>query len=259
MSENLQPIKIKKFGWIRGLPNLYDPVYMLPLRLTILPTTIDLRPKCPQVYDQKELGSCTANAVGALFQFLLMKQGCHSWVPSRLFIYYNSRVLEGTESIDTGATLNSSIKVATQLGMPHESEWWYDVNKFNVKPNKKIYNDAIDNKIMQFHTIDNTNLATMRTCLATGCPIAIGFAAYESFESEEVKRTGIVPMPKRGEQIIGGHAVLIVGYDDINNCFIVRNSYGDNWGLMGYFLMPYQYFTNIGLAADAWTASLVSC
>ncbi len=247
--------KIKGYGWKRGLPEYNAVPYQPKLQLLQLsPPKVDLRPSCPSVYDQGALGSCTANAIGGLFQFLSIKEKKESFVPSRLFIYYNERVLEGTVNEDSGASLSDGMKVLSQLGAPHESMWTYNISKFRVRPNLSVYADGKKHLASQASKVDNTNLDTMRACLADGFPIVGGFTVYQSFETSTVARTGVVPMPSRREQILGGHAVMVVGYDDSKNWFIVRNSWGTAWGDKGYFYIPYLYFCNINLADDFWTA-----
>jgi len=97
----------------------------------------------------------------------------------------------------------------------------------------------------------------MKGCLASGFPFVFGFTVYDSFESQDVAKTGVVPMPASGESVLGGHAVLAVGYDDGQQRFIVRNSWGTGWGMHGYFTMPYAYLTDRGLASDFWTIRLI--
>jgi C1A family cysteine protease len=84
-----------------------------------------------------------------------------------------------------------------------------------------------------------------------------GFTVYESFESAEVARTGALQMPKPKEGVVGGHAVLAVGYDDKIERFMVRNSWGTSWGKKGYFTMPYTYLLSENLSDDFWTIRLV--
>lgn len=93
----------------------------------------------------------------------------------------------------------------------------------------------------------------MRSCLADGFPFVFGFTVYESFESQQVAKSGVVSMPKPTERALGGHAVLGVGYNDAKKTFIVRNSWGDDWGQKGYFIMPYKYLSDRNLADDFWT------
>lgn len=204
-------------------------------------------------------GNCTANASAGLVQYKLLDEGKHSFVPSRLFIYYNERVIEGTVNEDSGATLTDGIKVIVHDGAPPESLWWYndDGKTFKVKPNKSVYQAALKTKAYGEQVLDNTNLPELKTCLAGGSPFIFGFTVYESFESDQVAKTGVVPMPGKHEELLGGHAVMAVGYDDSKKVFIVRNSWGADWGLKGYFLFPYDYVTNTDLSADYWTIQKV--
>ena len=93
----------------------------------------------------------------------------------------------------------------------------------------------------------------MRICLAEGFPFVFGFTVYESFESQQVSKTGKVYMPKKNEKVLGGHAVLAVGYNDKDKRFTVRNSWGTGWGMKGYFTMPYDYLASRYLSDDFWT------
>ncbi len=97
----------------------------------------------------------------------------------------------------------------------------------------------------------------MKGCLASGYPYVFGMTVYESFESQSVAQSGHAQMPAAGEQVVGGHAVLAVGYDDSQQWFIVRNSWGNGWGMQGYFTLPYAYMTNQGLTSDYWTVRIV--
>jgi C1A family cysteine protease len=146
--------------------------------------------------------------------------------------------------------------VVTQ-GVCPESEWPYIISQFAVKPPQKCYQDALAHKATLYQRITPT-LSQMKGCLASGYPFIFGFVVYESFESDEVAQTGIVPMPQYGEQILGGHACLCVGYDDHQNRFLARNSWGPYWGMKGYFTIDYGYLTNSQLASDFWTIRLVS-
>jgi C1A family cysteine protease len=251
-------LKIQRYGWKRGLPDQRDMYYTPKMSLVqAAPPVIDLRPTCPPVYDQGDLGSCTANAIGGLAQFLMKKEGHKDFTPSRLFIYWNERAIEGSIMEDSGAIIRDGMKVVNQLGCPHESLWWYDTAKFRIKPNKKVYADGVSHTMRQYVKVDNTNLWAMKSVLAEGHPIVGGFTVYESFESQSVAQTGKVPMPGRSENILGGHAIMVVGYDDTKQVYIVRNSWGTRWGDKGYFYMPYSYFSNPNLADDFWTGSLV--
>src|SRR5581483_6823476 len=199
----------------------------------------------------------TANAIAAAIEFDRLKQRLDDFMPSRLFIYYNERDMEGTVASDAGAMIRDGIKVVNQFGACMESEWPYDINQFTVKPPQAAYDSAMQHKALAYLSIPQ-NLFQLKGCLAAGFPFVFGFTVYESFESEQMAQTGIMTMPKPNEQSLGGHAVLAVGYDDNTQMFIVRNSWGADWGQGGYFMMPYTYMTSPDLADDFWTIRLVA-
>ena len=201
--------------------------------------------------------NCTANSLSGAFDFERIKQKLAPLFPSRLFVYYNERLMEGTVSSDSGAQIRDGIKVLASQGVCSEQEWPYDTDKFTVKPSDACYKDASANTIKQYLRLDNTDIKQLKTCLAQGYTFVFGFTVYESFEGEDVASSGIVPMPDGSEQCMGGHAVYCVGYDDSKGAFKVRNSWGPNWGDGGNFWLPYEYMTNADLANDFWTIRLV--
>jgi C1A family cysteine protease len=244
-----------RYGWIRDVPDHRDK--MLKLRLNgTLPDLIDMRPSCPPVYDQGNLGSCTANAIAGLVQYERRQRGMADFVPSRLFIYYGEREMEHTIGEDSGAMLRDGIKVVVRKGVCAEVLWPYDVGKFTRKPNKRAYKDAENGQVTNYRRIPQS-LYDLKSCLADGQPFVFRFAVCESFESQEVAVTGTAPMPKEEEQVLGGHAVMAVGYDENTQRFLVRNSWSEAWGDKGYFTLPFSYLTNPGLAADFWTINAV--
>ena len=249
----------KHYGWLRDLPDHRDHLYAAPPHiLTALPVSIDLRNQCPPVYDQGQLGSCTGNGIAAAIQFDRIKQNLKpDFIPSRLFIYYNERVIEHTINSDSGAAIRDGIKTVSKQGDCPESEWPYDITKFATKPTAKCFKDALKYKAVQYQKLLQ-NLNQLKGCLASGYPIIFGFTVYDSFEGASVAKTGEVPMPGANEQVLGGHCVVAVGYDDSKQCFIIRNSWGDNWGINGYCWMPYAYLTDPNLASDFWTIRLVA-
>ena len=201
--------------------------------------------------------NCTANSLSGSFDYERIKQKLKPLFPSRLFIYYNERAMEGTIKSDSGAQIRDGIKTLASQGVCPESEWYYNVSKFAVKPNEQCYQNAKSNTIKQYLRLDNTNLNQLKTCLVQGYTFVFGFTVYESFESDAVASTGIVPMPDPNEQCLGGHAVYCVGYDDSKKAFKVRNSWGNEWGDGGNFWLPYDYMTNTDLASDFWTIRLI--
>src|SRR3954454_19702763 len=132
---------IRGYGWTPDLPDHRDRVYSAPMRiLGALPPSVRLRPVCPPVVDQGELGSCTANAIAVALQFDQMKQKLADvFLPSRLFIYYNERVMEGTVNEDAGAMIRDGIKSVSKEGAPHEKLWPYVIAKFKTKPTEAAY------------------------------------------------------------------------------------------------------------------------
>ena len=249
---------IQWYGWSRDLPDHRDLSYTPSLKNKLLsPSSVDLRPYCPPVYDQGELGSCTANAIGALDEFVQMKeQLAHVFQPSRLFIYYNERAMEGTVSQDSGAQIRDGMKSIGQQGVCSEVIWPYDLNKFADKPSASCYTEGKKHPAVQYMRVTQT-LTQMRACLAAGYPFVFGFTVYESFESDRVAQTGVVPMPGRSEQVLGGHAVMAVGYSKSKKMVLCRNSWGTDWGMEGYFWMPNAYINNSQLASDFWTLRVV--
>ena len=180
-----------------------------------------------------------------------IKEGAKDFMPSRLFIYYNERAIEGTVDSDSGAMIRDGIKSIAKLGVCDEAIWPYDITRFTEKPPKQAYTDASKHQATVYRRVIG-NLHQMQGCLASGYPFVFGFSVYESFMSDQVAQTGEVPLPPRGEQLIGGHAVVAVGYDDSIQRFIVRNSWGSGWGIKGYCTMPYGYLTDPQLARDFW-------
>ena len=178
-------------------------------------------------------------------------------MPSRLFIYYNERVMEGTVSQDSGAQIRDGVKSVATLGAPPETDWPYDIAKFAQKPPPKAYSDAKQDLVTAYSRVTQ-DLLQMQGCLADGYPFVFGFTVYESFESDAVAQTGVVPMPASGEKVVGGHCVVAVGYDDSQRRFIIRNSWGTGWGMKGYCTMPYEYLLNSHLANDFWTIRSVA-
>lgn len=248
------------YGWRPSPPDFRDLKYGDVARVystAVLPKNVDLRGQCPPVYDQGDIGSCTANSLAGLGEFMLSHLG-HGFTPSRLFVYYNERVLEDSVATDSGASLRDGMKVMSRFGMPPESLWWYNTSKFAVRPNRAVYEAGLRHKVLQYASLDNRNLEQLKSCLASGKPFVLGFTVYESFEAAEVEKTGFMTMPAKWEKVLGGHAVLAVGYDDAHMVFICRNSWGASWGDKGYFFMPYAYATNADLCDDFWTASLIS-
>jgi C1A family cysteine protease len=248
------------YGWAPDVPDHRDLAYAVPAHVAgPLASKVDLRPQCPKVvYDQGNLGSCTGNAIAGAHEFDQMKQGLTPvFTPSRLFIYYNERDMEGTVGSDAGAQIRDGIKSIGRLGVCPETMWPYNIATFTTKPSANCYSAALQHRAVRYYRVPRV-LAQMKGCLAEGYPFVYGFSVYESFESQQVAQTGVVPMPAASEALLGGHAVLAVGFDDSQQRFIVRNSWGPNWGMNGYFTMPYTYLLDGNLSDDFWTVRQVN-
>jgi C1A family cysteine protease len=259
---SIMPHKIQRFGWIKDVPDPRDLLFAASpvLAAKALPKSADLRPGCPPVYDQGQVGSCTANSIAGAFEFAQKKQQLTDFMPSRLFIYYNERVMEHTTGQDAGAQIRDGIKSVAKQGVPPESDWPYSENLSVVteKPKAVAYTDALQHQVIAYHRIAASGSAAflklLKSCLADGYPFVFGFEVYESFEGPQIAKTGIMHMPnKRKEKVIGGHAVMAAGYDDKKKAILVRNSWGTGWGIKGYFWMPYAYISNSSLCSDFWT------
>lgn len=247
---------IARYGWVPDLPDFRDLQFMAPVPVGDLPERVDMRDACPPVYDQGQLGSCTANAIGAMLQFDQKKQSEEDFQPSRLFIYYGEREMEGTLASDSGAMIRDGIKFVNAYGAPPEADWPYDIQKFAEKPPQQAYDDAQLHQALEYRRISQ-DVGQMKGCLASGLPFVFGFRVYESFESSEVAETGRAPLPQKEEKALGGHAVMAVGYNDRQDRFIVRNSWGTGWGREGYFTLPFKYLEDPGLASDFWSIQVV--
>ena len=216
----------------------------IPKKL-ILPHRVDLISKMPSIYDQGDLGSCTACALCGVVGYIdPVVQG------TKLFVYYNERVLEKTINQDAGASLADGILSLQKYGVCQETLWAYNIDKFSVCPPKICYTKALEHTALQVKNIRN-DLNSMKSSLSHGWPFVVGIDVYSSFETLYVAQTGNVPMPSRTDRYLGGHAVVCVGYDDTKKAFIMRNSWGSSWGINGHFYLPYAYLTS-NMASDLW-------
>ena len=259
--------KPSKYHWLRDKPDARDHMFLAPPELAAkLPTSVDLRPYCSPIEDQGNIGSCTANAIAGLIEYRDIKAGKNLNI-SRLFIYYQERVIEGTVRYDSGAYIRDGIKACYTYGAPLESQWPYTPSKLTVKPTTAAYSDALNRKVTSYQRC--ADFTAVKTALAANNPVAIGFDVYASFEDAwgYIKHgsagCGIMPYPSvRSEQLLGGHAVALVGYNDNltgngQGYFIARNSWGTSWGDNGYFYMPYQVIQNASMSQDFWTIMAV--
>lgn len=252
--------KVQRYGWVRDIPDRRDAARRYaapaPADLSALPAEVDHEPLLPAPYDQAVLGSCVGNAVAGLIQGLYIREGTPDFTPSRLFIYYNARLAEGTAGSDSGCQIRDAIASVASAGAPPEDAWPYDPSAFARRPTAAAYAAATPHRLADYQRLEGIDLAQLLVCLASGWDFVFGFSVYESFESPQVAASGQLEMPSPGESLLGGHAVLCCGYDLKARRFKVRNSWGARWGMKGYFSIPMDYVTDPNLADDFWTADL---
>lgn len=257
-------------GCIPDTGDIRDQYYTITAPIQTLPPKVDLREQEAmkfEILDQGQLGSCTANAIAAAITYANYKQRMQKmntvfvtnpfFMPSRLFIYYNERRIEGNISSDSGAMIRDGIKTVNKEGACKEITWPYKIDNFATKPGKQCYDEAKKYQTLLYQRVRNYDMNYIKAVLAEGFPVIFGFSVYESFMSMAVAKTGIVPMPSNKERLLGGHATLMCGYDDASKKVIVRNSWGKDWGDKGYCYMDYDYITNSDLVVDLWCVKLV--
>lgn len=251
----------RKFTWKPDIPDIRDYSFN---RLTAdikysSPASLSLRRWCSEVEDQQYLGSCTANAIVGMLEFNRNYHKLGSMNFSRLFVYYNERVLGDNIYEDTGAYLRDGMKTLLLNGACSSIDWPYDLRNWKTKPPISCYQNALGHVVKSYYRLNTID--QMKTAIANAHPFVFGFAVYDSFMSDAVASTGVVPMPNTSETMLGGHAVMAIGYDDSTQMFLVRNSWGKNWGiperlLNGYCYMPYAYLADRNLSDDFWTITI---
>jgi C1A family cysteine protease len=239
------------YRYVRANPesDVFEPTLDLDL-----PKKVDLRPLMTPVEDQGALQSCTANAIAGAYEYLIRKHTGEHVDLSRLFIYYNARWRDGEQDQDSGSVIQYGMESLARFGACHEWVWPYDPEAVLERPKRSSYVEAEKFRTLSMQRV-SVELDDWKQCLAEGYPIVFGCALFESFDRCET-RGGVVPMPDpkevaRGEH--GRHAMLCVGYSDVDEVFIVRNSWGAEWGAAGYCYMPYNYLMSEKLnGGDCW-------
>lgn len=247
-------VRIPRYHWVPDRLDTRDYRYIPTNKST--KNIVDLRRDCSPIEDQGNLGSCTGQAIAGAIELLNKRNGKHNDI-SRLFIYYYERELIGTVNYDSGAYIRDGIKVTNKKGAPLEKLWPYNIGQFKTKPVPAAINDAEKRKVTLYERVMDHQ--GCMNAITNGYPVTIGFYVYSSFESRQVSKFGIMPYPNtKRERLLGGHAVLLVGYDKTKQVYIARNSWGPQWGDKGYFYMPFQVIQNKGMSSDFWIIKSVS-
>ncbi len=225
-----------------------------PLRAEGAPGSVDLRPHCSPIEDQGTIGSCTAQAVVGLVEYLQRRTAGGYLNASRRFLYKVTRRLYRFEG-DTGAYIRGTMKALRIFGVCPEEYWPYDVKNYDLEPPAFCYAFGQAYQAVTYYRIWDTDpdklLGQLKGSLANGLPFAFGFSVYSSLWDKAVQKSGDIPFPKAGDKLEGGHAVVAVGYDDARGRLLIRNSWGTRWGADGYGTLPYEYVAK-GLADDFW-------
>jgi len=223
---------------------------MRPMAIRI-PAAVDLRSHCPAVMDQGALGSCTAHGITGALRYEMIRRGVADVPLSRLQLYYDERAVEGTIASDSGAEIRDGIKSANKRGVGHETLWPYRIKKYRTRPSDAVYSDAKRFKALAYQRVE-VNASALRQAIAMGHTPVIGLTLYDSFESEAVAKTGMVPMPAKHEQIVGGHCMYVCGFNQRPGTFTVRNSWANDWADKGDCYFPAEYLGSVLYGSDYW-------
>jgi len=252
----VEVVPYKKYGWKPDKADMRDRNFIASIK-SKLSRIFTLKDKMPPILDQGELGSCTANGIANALLYCELREVINDSKPrSRLFIYYNERAKEGTIDVDSGAAIRDGIKCVSSIGACFEETWPYNITLFTEKPPAEAYEEAKLHPAVQYERVSQSE-QELKQALNTGFPVVFGFNVYETIEGEQVKKTGIIPLPRPGDSKLGGHCVLLSGYDDSKRLFQIQNSWGESWGDGGFGYMSYDYLTNPSFASDFWRITYV--
>lgn len=261
----------RKYTWKRSLPDFRNLKFkdklieLAPIRTVYLANDYNI----PPCYDQLDVGSCVGNGTAFVVHFdLVNKHAQHiisPWRPSRLYIYYYGRTVyeQVAATDDSGMQVNSAFKVLNRFGVCSEDAWIYgdyESGRYTLQPTPYAQRLASAVTAVNYYQVDDPSYSpamfkqVLVNVLLKGYPVVFGMTVYSSFESAV---NGIIPMPGASESVLGGHCMVIVGYDTRWDAFIVRNSWGPEWGQDGYCRIPAAYLCNQNLAADFWACEVV--
>lgn len=249
----------RTYGWKPDFPDHRDFLFSLPAKVPLPAKSANrARGLLPPIWDQGQTSSCTGHGVGRVLGYERAMQALPPMDPSRLFLYYNGRRLEGSVAQDDGAQIRDVIKGAVAYGDCPYNEWPTEQRRVTLMPPPAVYGSAAFHKTLQYSRVTQTDdLYFFRHCMGIlQRPIVLGIMVFKGFESDEAAETGIIPMPAPRETPLGGHCVVAVDYDDdyqdARQVVECDNSWGPDWGIKGSFKIPYAYLANPGLCDDPW-------
>jgi C1A family cysteine protease len=214
-----------------------------------LKESVDFRPWSSKVEDQLHLGSCTGQAVVGAYELILKKQLPENFKElSRLFVYYNARLIEGNVEEDQGAYVKDAVKAVYKYGVCSEELWPYDIDLFALPPSIASYEDAAHRTIKNYYKVEG--LTNILDAVNSGYPVIASMQVYSNFDEVETTPNFILPHPTKNDDVVGGHAIVVVGYDLLKKLILCRNSFGDKWGLAGHFWIPFDYV--VANFSDNW-------
>ncbi len=251
-------MSIQVYGWNKDKSDTRDFKFGAIYEVTgSYPNVVDNRSTDWGIYNQGQLGSCTANSSLSAYRNLLLREKKIDIELSRLAQYYWSRLSEGSTATDNGAEIRDAIKVLASTGAALESLWPYDIEKFTIEPSTEASHSASQHICVQYLSVNQTK-DDICTAINKNGNLVIGITVYNSFEGIDCAKTGVIPIPDTTkEQALGGHAIELIGYDLDKNHVIFKNSWGADWGDKGYGYLPFDYILNNNLASDFWTLEVV--
>lgn len=218
-----------------------------------LPEQVDFRSWCSPVENQGTLGSCTANAAVGALEYLRSRRNYDPCDYSRLFVYFNTRRLRGDTTNDSGAMIAECMAALLAYGAPPEQIWPYsDTDRWMEQPAAVIYEKAKIDMALQYSQLRGD--AAILSALAQGFPVCFGiFLPEKAYAS--ASQSGQIAYLSASDwqaQTVGGHAMLLVGYDLLRNHYIVRNSWGGDYGDQGYLYISFDLMQRAGHPDSFW-------
>lgn len=238
-------------GWKPDRPDHRDLIMQAPPIKAKIAVKADISSRMSRIEDQGDIGSCVANSSTTGFEYLFRAAGKKQPELSRLFVYYFSRYLDGTDpNDDAGTYIRTAMKTLATYGVCTEDLWPYIVSKYNVKPSKEAVSNALTHQALRYYR--TPTLLHIKYSISEGFPVVFGFSVPETIFDDTTTQTGVVLYPGPATKMVGGHAVIACGYDDIKKQLKFQNSWGPVWGDKGHGYLPYDFITK-GLADDFWT------